>query len=234
MVNFYEIFSREKRDIGRKRLQEEMKRGHFDDFKQLRDTQGKLFRGSPKLLPGTHPSSSSSLFSRVDVVDGVTKESISLMEAFSGGERGGKKKAILLAVACRDGAQPMLDAWVRGWTQAMTDSTYLDDRGHIYSKMGLLELSVVDSVVMGLAPFRTLLFGKVRETSRGIDAKTAFMFTHSKGYNQVLESLENRLIGFVYLLDSNGSIRWRGCGFPDEDELLWLANATRTLLMSET
>jgi ATPase complex subunit ATP10 len=238
MVHFYELFSKEKREQGRKRLQEEMRKGHFDDFKQLRDTQGKLFRGSPKILPASPPSSPpSSPFGGAQVTDGVTRATSPLMDVFDETP----KKAVVLAVAVRDGAQPMLDAWLRGLAMRLiggVDHNGGFDEGS-KKELGIVELSVVDSFVMRLAPFRAMLYAKVAQGRKDydpdgrIDSRSAFMFTNSRGYGQVVESLENRLIGYVYLLDGRGNIRWRGCGFPDEDELDWLAAATKALLATK-
>lgn len=218
MVHFYELFNKEKREQGRKRLQEEMKKGHFDDFKQLRDTRGKLFRGSPNLLP---ISSRSLRFPNVCVTDGQDEYS-GITAVFDS-----PKDALLVCVACREGAQPMIDAWtgpVDVWFSKQKDVSF-----------GIVELSVVDSLVMSMWPFRSFLKQTgFEEKYSGADARSVFLFGRRDGFQDVLDMFENRLIGYVYLLDSTGRIRWRGCGFPEDAELEHLLQATTTLLNEYT
>jgi ATPase complex subunit ATP10 len=207
MVNFYEIFSKERRAEGRRRLQEELKKGHFDDFKQLRDTNGKLFRGSVGLLP----QKISDVFPLPSVVSGSF-------------QRG--KRAVLLCAAARDGAQPMIDAWTRAFDDHFRDQ---DPR-----MVGIIELSVVDSVVMSLPVVRSLLCNEKQQAEfeekyQHVDAKSLFLFKGSTGFQDVLDMFQNRLIGYVYLLDQEGRIRWKGCGFPEEEELNHLIQAASGL-----
>jgi len=216
MVHFYELFDKNKREQGRKRLQEEMKKGHFDDFKQLRDTRGKLFRGSPSLLP---ISSTSVRFPHVRLTDGK-EDYQSITGIFDS-----PKKALFVCVACREGAQPMIDAWtgpVDDWfsKQARKDESF-----------GIVEMSVVDSFVMSMWPFRSFLKQSgVEGRYSGVDASSVFLFRGRDGFQDVLDMFENRLIGYVYLVDSDRRIRWRGCGFPEEDELKHVLQATQALL----
>ncbi len=42
--------------------------------------------------------------------------------------------------------------------------------------------------------------------------------------------LPNKYSGYIYLLDRDNHIRWRGCGFATLDELEVLVEATRQLL----
>lgn len=217
MVHFYELFSKEKREQGRKRLQEEMKKGHFDDFKQLRDTRGKLFRGSANLLP---ISARSLRFPDVRVSDGK-EEYKGITEVFDS-----PKTALLVCVACREGAQPMIDAWT-GPFDAWISSQEKEDLS-----VGIVEMSVVDSFVMSMWPFRSFLkqAGFEDKYSR-VDARSVFLFGGRDGYQEVLDMFENRLIGYVYLVDRGGRIRWRGCGFPDvPEEMEHLLQATEALL----
>ena len=227
MVNFYELFSKERREAGRKRLQAEMRKGHFDDFKVLRDTGGKLFRGSPRAMPArlaanTSDSSALDVFRGLEVTD-PKEVTCGLTDVF-------RDRVRLLAVAVRDGAQPMLDAWIDAWEGEVSG---LVEEGR-RDQVGVVELSVVDSYVMRLPPFRGLLFrradvGSVEGSGQsvGIGRKQVFMFTDS---GWVTETFENRLVGYVYLLDRDGRVRWRGCGFPDEEEIGWLLGATGQVL----
>lgn len=42
--------------------------------------------------------------------------------------------------------------------------------------------------------------------------------------------MENKHIGYTYLLDENIKVRWAGCGFARPEESEALANCTRVLL----
>lgn len=42
--------------------------------------------------------------------------------------------------------------------------------------------------------------------------------------------IENRIVGYVYLVDKNCKIRWAGVGDPDEEEIESLRAATAVLL----
>lgn len=226
MVHFYEIFSKEKREQGRKRLQQEMKKGHFDDFKQLRDTQGKLFQGSPGLLP---ISSRSARFPRAHVVDGKD-EYVGVTEVF-----GSPKTAVLLCAGCREGAQPMIDAWAKPFDDWFSNDRWDQiEKKREASSVGIVEMSVVDSFVMSRWPFRSYLCSKqagFESKYSGVDARTVFLFGGYNGFQEVLDMFENRLIGYVYLLDREGRIRWRGCGFPNvPEEMEYLLRATDALL----
>lgn len=214
MVNFYEIFSKEKREEGRKRLREELKRGHFDDFKQLRDTGGKLFQGSASLTP----TSVSERFPSVVVSTSDGQEGVLRTEG---------KGAVLVCAACRDGAQPMIDRWATAFDDALCDK----------DGVGIVELSIVDSKIMSLWPFRRMLYaqqsgfdGKYKMD----DAQSVFLFSGKEGYQNLLGMMDNRLTGYVFLLDRDGRIRWRGCGFPTEEEVRWLVSGAEALLRKGT
>ncbi len=213
MVHFYELFSKEKREEGRKRLREELKRGHFDDFKQLRDTGGKLFQGSASLTP----RSVSERFPSVLVSSSDGKEGVLGTEG---------KDAVLVCAACRDGAQPMIDQWAMGFDDALCEN----------DGVGIVELSIVDSKIMSLWPFRGMLYaqqsgfdGKYR-----VDAQSVFLFPGKQGYQKMMDMMGNRLTGYVFLVDREGRIRWRGCGFPSEEEMRWLVSGAETLLWDAT
>lgn len=50
-LNFFTVFSKESWARERERLRHELNRGYFDDFKELKQTGGKLAASSSKLLP---------------------------------------------------------------------------------------------------------------------------------------------------------------------------------------
>ena len=235
MVNFYELFDKEKRLEGRKRLQAEMRKGHFDDFRRLRDTRGKLWQAAA--VRRDEPLA--------DVFRGVEVNEVNAVNAVNevgdrGGVDGGKVERTvelrsvaagtvrLLGVAVRDGAQPMLDAWIDAWERGCVD---LSAEGDERTETSVLELSVVDSFVMRLAPFRWMLYAK--SNGGGRRSRKIFMFTNSSGYDAVMETCENRLVGYVYLLDRDGRVRWRGCGFPEEEEVEWLMKATAEVIQEK-
>lgn len=58
-------------------------------------------------------------------------------------------------------------------------------------------------------------------------------YIHSSQNMEMLREpmgLDNKHLGYVYLVDENVKIRWAGCGFPIEDEKVALFDCTRQLL----
>lgn len=198
--------------------QEELQKGHFDDFKQLRDTQGKLFRGTSSLIPKKN-----------------SKVFPSIVPVRCGGAQDGGDVAFppidesndsisLVYLSFRDGARPMVDTWKREMDKALVD---------VESKMiKVVEISLIESYLMSLWPFRSMLMANVakKQIEKGdISTEKLFLFRDIEALQQSLE-LPNRLIGYVLLLDCDNLIRWRGCGFPDEKEIESLASCARKLL----
>jgi len=190
----------------------------------LKDTGGKLFVGQ-RVGAGEQLAD---VFRGVEVTEAVMNSSddrsgrveertVELLGVAPGTVR-------LLAVAVRDGAQPMLDAWIDAWVNS--------NKGGGDCPV-VIELSVVDSFVMRLAPFRRMLYSKSGVGVRvgvGVGGRQVFMFTNSVGYDWVMGTFDNRLVGYVYLLDRRGRVRWHGCGFPERDEVDLLIKETERVM----
>ena len=224
------------------------RKGHFDDFRVLKDTGGKLFVGQNVRAD----ERLADVFRGVEVKEAVVMESSSSSSSSSSSAGGRVEERTvellgvapgtvrLLAVAVRDGAQPMLDAWIDAWVNRGGGSRGGDDDRDCPV---VVELSVVDSFVMRLAPFRRMLYSKSGGAGRGArtggvggggggggGGRQVFMFTNSVGYDWVMGTFDNRLVGYVYLLDRRGRVRWRGCGFPERDEVDLLIKETERVM----
>ena len=132
---------------------------------------------------------------------------------------------VLVCAAFRDGAQPMINMWAKHFDEAFSGSG---------KNVGLVEVSLVESLVMSLWPFRSMLManGARHAGIYGIDSTYLFLFRDVDRFQRAME-MPNRLTGYVYLLDDEHLIRWRGCGFPEEGELQTLVSCTDELLLEK-
>ena len=142
-----------------------MDRGYFDDFRDYRDKQGKMWAAPEKLVPASHAPR----FPEIQVVlpDGRTATFAPTVAAEDGrcssdspssssSSSNGLHKAALVCVAFRAGAQPMLEEWARPFGERFAGSP----------DAAIYELSLVEGIVMRLPPFRQLL---LREGSKQTD-----------------------------------------------------------------
>ena len=186
-------------------FQEELKKGHFDDFKQLRDTNGKVFQSSPTLLSKKTAQRFPSI-----VPYGRNGEPTDFPEH--------NGRIILVCAAFREGAQPMIDAWSKAFDLKFRDQ----------NKAMIVEVSLVDSFVMSLWPFRSTILAQAAKSEEkySMNSNFLFLFKDVDFFQRKLE-LPNRLIGYVFLLDTENLIRWKGCGFPDKSCLLYTSPSPR-------
>lgn len=145
-LQLLDLFSKENRAKRKKRLQEDLQRGYFDDFKELKDTQGKLWRAPDRLIPAEAARS----FPPIKVVrpDKVAIEFPHAPEK--------APAASLVCVGFKDGSEDMLASWSDPFAEAF------QERGDA----GLVELSVVESQVMALWPFRNMILAAPRRAAK--------------------------------------------------------------------
>ena len=134
--------------------------------------------------------------------------------------------AVLLSIAFRYGAEKILDSWRKPWQQEF--SARPDVR--------LLELSFVESVVMTVWPFKQMILRaqlrrqqKQTHTDQQVPVEFLFHFGEAKPLRQAL-GMSNTLTGYAVLLDSQGRVRWKGCGMAKPDEVDSLLTSTQQLL----
>ena len=134
--------------------------------------------------------------------------------------------AVLLSIAFRYGAEEILDSWRKPWQQEF--SARPDVR--------LLELSFVESVVMTAWPFKQMILRaqlrrqqKQAPTDQQVPVEFLFHFGEAKALRKALD-MSNTLTGYAVLLDSQGRVRWKGCGMAKPDEIVSLLSTTQQLL----
>ncbi|KAK9818253.1 hypothetical protein WJX72_009658 [[Myrmecia] bisecta] len=142
----------------------------------------------------------------------------------------GSQSAALVCIAFRAGAEE----WIRSWTQPYK-AQYAGRPG-----AAVYELSLVESKVMSLWPFRQMIVsagskpsGASAEDAAQMPTTYLFHFGDTEVLRQALQ-MTNRLTGYIYLVDSSGRVRWRGSGLADAQELRSLLSCTDQLLTSKT
>ncbi|KAL3134647.1 hypothetical protein ABBQ32_007656 [Trebouxia sp. C0010 RCD-2024] len=156
-IRLFEIFSKEARVERRRKLKEDMQHGYFDDFRAVRDQQGKIFSSPNRLIDAEVCQH----FPPTQVVrpDGV--------EATLPPPPG-QYKAALLCTAFRAGAEDMLASW----SQPFRERYGLQHGAHYY------ELSFVESAVMSVWPFKQMI---LRAQLKQTPATPARIDSHERG-----------------------------------------------------
>jgi ATPase complex subunit ATP10 len=207
-----QIFSKEKRKERHRSLMDELNRGYFEDFKDFRERQGKVFRAPERLAPATHAPA----FPPIQPL-----ASTGSVVPFPLADAAAAAAASLVCVAFRAGAQDMLEAWAAPFSR----------RFHERSSVALYELALIESPVMALWPFRGMLLrsGASSQARYAMPATYLFNFGGTEELRAALH-MSNRLTSYAYLLDGRGRVRWRASGKPDESEMQLLLECTEKLL----
>ncbi|KAK9787120.1 hypothetical protein WJX73_008776 [Symbiochloris irregularis] len=219
-IKLFEIFSKEKTEARKAKLREDLQRGYFDDFKELRETEGRVF-----------PPDSHSLLARdavslpelpVVLPDGSKTTFPSQLQGFAGG---------MLCVAFREGADSMLQPWGEAFAAEFAGS----------ESLRWFQLSLIESAVMRMWPFSSLITKAPRKyTWSTEDAPPAalqpeylFHFGEAQELKKAL-NMKNQLTGYTYLLDAQGRVRWRASGAPQAGELEVLRQVARQLFVHDS
>lgn len=223
-LHFWQVFSKEATEKRRRELSEEMQRGYFDDMKDLRETEGRVGAAPEEITPRENAVPFPAIDECVDTEGRAVPLPTPGVVSHSDGEGSSATGAMLLALAFRDGAQAHIDSWKMGVAREFAG---VDD-----SRLRIVELGLIDSWVMGLTPFRMSILANAKRaaaaTATTSDANVqclttmqAFRFGNAETL-RVSMNLHNKLTGFVFLLDSDGRVRWRmsGPARPGEDEVL--------------
>ncbi|KAL3147112.1 hypothetical protein ABBQ38_015067 [Trebouxia sp. C0009 RCD-2024] len=149
-IRLFEIFSKEARVERRRKLKEDMQHGYFDDFRAVRDQQGKIFSSPNRLIDAEvcRPFPSTQVV-RPDGVEAT-------LPAPSG-----QHKASLLCTAFRAGAEDMLASW----SQPFRERYGMQHGAHYY------ELSFVESAVMSVWPFKQMILRAQLKQTPAIPAR---------------------------------------------------------------
>lgn len=189
-----------------------MQRGYFDDFRNFRDTQGKVFLSPERMIP----SSAAPLFPSIRPL--LPDGSVTSFP-FAGAAA---PLSTLVCVAFRAGAQGMLEQWAHHFANAHKDD----------SRAALVELALIESAVMKIWPFRHMLISASSQKKSPNKTQYLYLFDNVESLCAPLH-MANRLTGYAYLLDQAGRVRWQGSGSPDEREVTTLLECSSRLLLHD-
>lgn len=214
-----QIFNKERREERRQKLKDEMQRGYFDDFRDFRDKNGKIFLAPEKLIPADKALH----FPPINVTLGTDRSSVQF-PLLDQPDETNKKLSSLVCIAYRAGAQDMIESWAIPFSDTFKHT----------EKVGLYELALIESPIMGLWPFRSILTssGAKSQAKYGIPAEYLYYFNNDTDVLRKALYMTNRLTGYVYLLDAKGRVRWRGSGYPGSSELKSLIACCHELIAS--
>eukprot|EP00850_Spirogloea_muscicola_P014798 SM000108S14242 [mRNA] locus=s108:432425:435171:- [translate_table: standard] len=230
--NVFSVFSKEAKMKEREKLcssrQDELNRGYFDDFKELRKTHGKLHATPMAPVPAT----TARLFPSLSVFrgDGVP---VAIPTSSSSGPA-----VTLVCLSFRANSQEMVSSWLVPFaarTRNPGDAEYY-------------EVSVIESPVLSLPFIRPLLLRSMRRpqrrstavsqdqqlpqaAARGQEASSSQPVADTTVQPQVVYlfgdtwqlrkdlDIKNRLTGHIFLVDAEHRLRWRATGMATADEL---------------
>eukprot|EP00850_Spirogloea_muscicola_P003845 SM000016S01833 [mRNA] locus=s16:90912:93638:+ [translate_table: standard] len=226
--NVFSVFSKEAKMKEREKLQDELNRGYFDDFKELRKTGGKLHATPTAPVPAT----TARLFPSLSVFrgDGVP---VAIPTSGSSGPA-----VTLVCLSFRANSQEMVSSWLVPFAAR----TKTPGNAECY------EVSVIESPVLSLPFVRPLLLRSMRRpqrcstavsqvqqlpeaAARGQEASSSplvadatvrpelvYFFGDTWQLRKDLD-IKNRLTGHAFLVDAEHRLRWRATGMATADEV---------------
>jgi len=214
-----------------------MQRGYFDDFRDFRDSQGKVFHSPTRLIP----AAAAPLFPQITP---LTSDGTPCSFPITGTDA---PAASLVCIAFRAGAQEMIEAWAVPFSQAAAyqleeeqkqeeqQPDFISRTSTNNKTLALVELALVESIVMSVWPFRNILMknGGASQGKYSINATYLYHFARETESIRNALQMTNRLTGYVYLLDCLGRVRCRGSGNPSSQELDMMLQCSRQLLSEE-
>lgn len=213
-LNIFSVFNKEARAKETERLRDELNRGYFDDFKNLKESGGKLAVASTSLTP----IAASPKFPTLEVH--VPKGGPSLTLPLE------NSNATLVCMAFRASAQPMVVSWSSPFAQSF----------HGSPSMNVFEVSVIESSVLSFWPIKRLLLRIVRSSEmevKGLERKVVYTFGDTYEFRKAL-GVPNLLSGYAFLVDGKGRVRWRASGMATKEELESMNSCTTRLLQEES
>jgi len=131
-------------------------------------------------------------------------------------------KATLLVFGFRDSATKHTDSWLEPWVRRFGEAAGAD----------AYEVNLQESAIMR---FRLLRLWTAATLRRAVPAERHERYVNvlvTPETSPMLQALglDNRMVGYVRLVDSRGRLRFRGQGLAEEEELEQLAQVAQTLL----
>lgn len=216
-LNIFSVFNKEAREKEKERLRDELNRGYFDDFRDLKKSGGKVALASTNLTP----IAGSPRFPLLEIHFPRGGPALTLPIENS--------NATLICLAFRASAQAMVVSWSSPFAESFKGSS---------PSMNVFEVSVIESSVLSLWPIKRLLLRIVqgssqREGNDALERKVVYAFGDTYEFRKVL-GVPNLLSGYVFLVDRKGRVRWRASGMATKEELESMTSCTTRLLQEET
>nr|AKM76479.1 AT1G08220-like protein [Erodium foetidum] len=223
---FLDIFKRPNKDEilkERARITDEIKRGYFDDIKEIKQHGGKISLANKVIAPALEAAKFPSL--KVEYPDGRTSK----FPIVSNGEVANADvlpnlKASVLCLTFREYSQGMINSW----------SLPLLDTFNASKDVELYQVSFIDTKFLCWKPMKKLLLWTMRSSkpdgsNDALRRQMVYYFGDHYYFRKEL-GIENLCTGYIFLLDRFGRIRWQGSGMASKEELTSLVSCTSLLL----
>ncbi|AQK92718.1 hypothetical protein Zm00014a_012560 [Zea mays] len=219
-LDFRKTGNKEAIEKDKARLTDELSRGYFQDFAEIRENAGKIATASKVIIPEVDAVKFPDL--DVDSPDGGALHLPLVAPTLQAddGEAGDHKipGASLVCLSFRASSLKMAESW---------SLPYLDAFGAA-KNMHVYEVSFIDSWVLSLSPMRRA-FLKAMRKSNNPRRHVVYAFGDHYDFRKKLQII-NLLTGYIYLVDGLGRIRWQGSGSATQEELSSLTACTSILL----
>ncbi|KAH6558400.1 hypothetical protein KP509_1Z066300 [Ceratopteris richardii] len=220
------IFSKEAVEKERIRLGEELNRGYFDDFRDLKKHNGKLAKASQTLFPITSSVKFPELPVRTLNRERFTIPYLQLSHNETEDPVTGVS-VTMICLAFRGHGQGLASSWVQPFY----------DHFNGFKNIRIYEVFYIDQWLLSLPPVRYLLLHFMRRKAEinhhdGFK-RSVYAFGDSYDFRKALK-ITNILTGYAFLLDGRGRIRWQGFGQSTQDEIKWMISCTQRLLKEQT
>ncbi|GAA5981821.1 hypothetical protein JCM10908_004621 [Rhodotorula pacifica] len=190
-----DLLNREKRIEERRHLVKEASKGYFHDYNALRHEGGKAY-----LAPKTLIREDLSLyFPDIEGTSLATKEKVHTTDLF-------ENKISLVVFSSFRSSEEHINSFVRP-TLADLDG----DSRFQYVYINLQENPLKSFLV-------SMFLSSLRKTIPASQQPTYLLSHQSLEYLRGPMGMENKHVGYVFLVDSNRKIRWAGCSWATVDE----------------
>nr|AKM76481.1 AT1G08220-like protein [Erodium texanum] len=206
----------------RARITDEMQRGYFNDFSEIKQHGGKIALANKVIVPALAASKFPSF--EVEYPDGGTLK----LPVISNGKIANadvlpNPKASVLCLSFRAYSQEMINSWCTPFLETFSASKDVE----------LYEVSFIDTTLLCWKPVKRLLLRSVRSSkpdgSNERQRQMGYYFGDHYYFRKEL-GIQNLCTGYVFLVDKFGRIRWQGSGVASKEELTSLLSCTSLLL----
>ncbi|XP_027123573.1 uncharacterized protein [Coffea arabica] len=222
-LDIYQLANKAAIEKERARISDEMSRGYFADFGEMKKHGGKIAMANKIIIPAMAATKFPAL--EVNFSDG---SSLKLPITSSGNGSSADKldvpKASLLCLSFRGSSQAMINSWSKPFLDEFCSS----------KETQLFEVSLIESWLLRRNPIKKLLLRIMKKPSPDdkknvLQRQIVYSFGDHYYFRKELNIL-NLLTGYVFLLDKFGRIRWQGFGSATPEEVSSLLACTALLL----